>query len=90
MIAIRVMGCIRRFNHNVCFPKERQTESDLSFVEMSQAKHQVLQVNQRQEFPAEYAALQSGMSVSKSSSLRKLNPVMGGDQLISQEQVGSC
>ena len=80
--AIRVMGWVKRFIHNARFPQERRTESDLSFVEMSQAKHQVLQVNQRQEFPAEYAALQGGKSVAKSSPLYKLNPEMGGDQLI--------
>ena len=80
--SIRVMGWVKRFLHNTRFPQEKQLEPDLSFLELSQAKHQVLISCQKQEFPAEYAALQHGGSVSRSSPLHKLNPVMGGDKLM--------
>ena len=80
--SIRVMGWVKRFVHNTRFPQEKQLEPDLSFVELSQAKHQVLISCQKQEFPTEYAALQRGGSVSRSSPIHKLNPVMGGDQLM--------
>ena len=80
--SIRVMGWINRFVHNIRFPQEKHTDADLDFLELSKAKHQVLQLCQKQEFPAEYAALQRGMSVAKSSPFQKLNPVMGEDQLM--------
>ena len=80
--SIRVMAWLKRFVHNARFPQEKRTEADLSFLELSQAKHQLLQSCQQQEFPAEYAALLRGVPVSRSSPLHKLSPVMGGDRLM--------
>lgn len=80
---IRIVGWIRRFIHNArSRAEDRRKEEDLSFLEISQAKHAVLQSSQKSYFPEDYKRLQKGEAVQKSSALHKLDPMMGSDGLI--------
>ena len=91
--AVRVLGWVRRFIHNarcvgaVRGHRTRQATAgcrrgELTPDEISEARRQLLMLTQREAYPADVRALESGRAVPKSSSLYRLNPFMGDDGLV--------
>ena len=91
--AVRVLGWVRRFIYNArraSGTRGRRTRQstascfrgELSSEELSEARRQLLVLTQRNAYPEEVRALQSGRPVPKGSPLCRLNPFVGDDGLV--------
>ncbi len=79
--AMRVVGWLLRFIHNVRIPSH-SGGAELTFAELCRAKVVLLHSVQVQHYLQELEALTNGRSVPKSSSIFRLNPFIGEDGLL--------
>ena len=80
--AIRVVGWLLRFRHNVKGPQSHRIVGELKLEELDKAKFMLIRCVQQQEYGPEFEALLKGHQVSKSSSISKLSPFVGKDGLL--------
>ncbi|XP_043244832.1 uncharacterized protein LOC122393157 [Amphibalanus amphitrite] len=91
--AVRVLGWVRRFIYNArraSGTRGRRTRQstasclrgELTSEELSEARRQLWALTQRDAYPEEVRALQSGRPVPKGSPLCRLNPFVGDDGLV--------
>ncbi|XP_065093229.1 uncharacterized protein LOC135713940 [Ochlerotatus camptorhynchus] len=69
---IRKFAWIRRFIHNC----EERRNGYLSHAELQEAMLSLIRLSQRESFPEEISALQSGNEVKPSSSINRLTPIL--------------
>ncbi|KAG1697911.1 hypothetical protein GQR58_005883 [Nymphon striatum] len=77
----RIVGWMFRFINNASKTKENK-KGNLDFTEMNQAKLKLFSYVQNQEFSQEIKTLKEKNIVEKKSSLIKLNPFIGQDNLL--------
>ncbi|XP_065081375.1 uncharacterized protein LOC135703948 [Ochlerotatus camptorhynchus] len=72
---IRKVAWIRRFIHN-CHHREERRNGYLSHADLQEAMLSLIRLSQRESFPEEISALQSGNQVKPSSSINRLTPIL--------------
>ena len=80
--AVRVVAWVSRFCRNAQSARQNRSAGELSAEEIASARHLLLREAQRQDFAAEFSALEQGKSVPKSSSVYRLTPFIGEDGLL--------
>jgi hypothetical protein len=80
--AIRIVGWVTRFLHNCRRGRDRVTQDDLSFEEMSHARSLLVKHVQLETFGEDIQRLKKGLSLHRNSSLLKLDPMIGSDGLL--------
>ena len=80
--AIRVVGWVQRFIHNVRCEKSQRLFDDLNFQELESAKYCLIQSVQAEHYAADIALLRSGKPVAASSKIAKLTPFIDSDGLL--------
>ena len=77
--AIRVTAWVLRFVRNT---QKRGTKGELTYNEMSDAKHFLLKETQKAHFSAEISALSCEKLIQKDSRIAKLSPYLGQDGIL--------
>ena len=80
--AIRVVGWVLRFIHNVRGHTSEGRAGDLSLKELGVAKLTLIRCVQQEEYGSEWVALKDGRLVPSSSPIAKLSPFIGEDDLL--------
>lgn len=80
--ALRVVGWLLRFSHNVRSPSPLRKSGDLTLDELNSARSVLIRCTQQQEYGSELESLHKGHLVAKSSSIAKLSPFIGEDGLL--------
>lgn len=80
--AIRVVGWVYRFIHNMKNPSSKVLSEDLSFEEQASAKTALFRQCQEQAYGEEMTQLKKGKCIPKGSALFKLSPYLDGKDLL--------
>ena len=80
--AMRVLGWLQKFIHNVRSGKDVRCHCDLSFTELTDAKLKLLKFVQNEEYANELMTIQNEKFVPRTSYLLKLSPFVGDDGLM--------
>ena len=79
---IRVVAWVMRFIYNTRKARSHRKHGELSYEELTQAKHELIVNVQQVEYGEEIASLRRGLSFPKTSSIAKLSPFLSQEGLL--------
>ena len=79
---IRVVAWVMRFTYNTRKARSHRKHGELSYEELTQAKHELIVNVQQVEYGEEIASLRRGLSIPKTSSIAKLSPLLSQEGLL--------
>ena len=79
---IRIVAWVMRFIYNSRKAKSHRKHGELSYEELTQAKHQLIVNVQQLEYGEEISSLRRGLPIPKTSSIAKLSPFLSQEGLL--------
>ena len=79
---IRVVAWVMRFIYNTRKARSHRKHRELSYEELTQAKHELIVNVQQVEYGEDIASLRRGLSFPKTSSIAKLSPFLSQEGIL--------